>query len=173
MSNTSALSPSRRWQARAAKSALKRAHEIYDVEAARKELASIGDPVLRAEKATESRKAAEMEMQKIAEKLTAYIPLDLSLGNSNRTRIEQFALNNDSFERISSNERRLKFSKESDNVKASLYNLKWPKNSSSGVIDYLDPFRGGDASSEQPILEGKDRTIDTDKEGDQQQDLIK
>ncbi len=93
----------RRLQARAAKSAIKRAQEIYDPTATRQVLDAIHDPVERNRKATELRQQAEQEIQYLASRLSELIPTDPSpdIRNS-KTRVQQYAPND--FVRTSKNE---------------------------------------------------------------------
>lgn len=80
----------RRLQARAAKSAIKRAQEIYDAAAAQKELDSIKDPKERSRKQAAMRRAAEAEMAYIASTLSELIPTGLRLDRKRQTKIQQF-----------------------------------------------------------------------------------
>jgi hypothetical protein len=93
----------RRLQARAAKSAVKRAQEIYDATAAQKELDSIKDPKERSRKQASMRRATEAEMAYIASTLSDLIPTDLGLDTKRQTKIQQFAKKRD-YKRSSSHE---------------------------------------------------------------------
>ena len=79
----------RRLQARAAKSAIKRAQEIYDAAAAQKELDSIQDPRERSRKQAAMRRAAEAEMAYIATALSELIPTDLQFDRNRQMKIQQ------------------------------------------------------------------------------------
>jgi hypothetical protein len=93
----------RRLQARAGKSAVKRAQEIYDAAAAQKELDSVEDPKERSRKQAAMRRATEVEMAYIASTLSNLIPTDLGLDTKRPTKIQQFAKKRD-YKRSSSHE---------------------------------------------------------------------
>lgn len=81
----------RRLQARAAKSAVKRAQAIYDAKAAQAELDAIDNVEERELKKAELRRATDAEIAYIASQLAGLIPTDLVLQNKDRqTKIEQF-----------------------------------------------------------------------------------
>lgn len=85
-------SPSaRRLQARAAKSAIRRAQQIYDADAAREELDSIQDPTERSLRQASMRQASQAEMDYIASALSELIPTNSLVATERRTtRIKQF-----------------------------------------------------------------------------------
>lgn len=93
---------SRRLQARAAKSALKRVQQLYDSETAKGILNSIQDSNERNVKAAELRNNVETEIQNLAQRLTDLVPNDLSLDNRYNTNIQQY--DSSYYERTSSNE---------------------------------------------------------------------
>lgn len=81
----------RRLQARAAKSAIRRAQQIYDAQAARDELDSIDNVEERELKKAELRRAMEAEMAYLASQLSELIPTGLLLENKDRqTKIQPF-----------------------------------------------------------------------------------
>jgi hypothetical protein len=81
----------RRIQARAAKSAIRRAQKIYDAQAARDALESIDNVEERELKKAELRRAVEAEIAYLASQLSELIPTDLVLENRERqTKIQQF-----------------------------------------------------------------------------------
>jgi len=81
----------RRLQARAAKSAIKRAQEIYDTNSIQVELDSINDPEERERKKAELRRKTDAEIAYIASALADLVPTDLVLKNKERrTKIQQF-----------------------------------------------------------------------------------
>lgn len=92
----------RRLQARAAKSAIKRVQEIYDAESVNAELDKIPDPRERNKKAAELRRAAEEEIKLLAQRLSELVPTDLCLDTGESTKIEQY--DSSSFHRTSKNE---------------------------------------------------------------------
>lgn len=92
----------RRLQARAAKSAVKRAQEIFDASNARKILDNIKDPQERDRVAAEMRRKSDEEIQYLAKKLSELIPTDTSpQGQEETMRFEQFSTNE--YERVSPN----------------------------------------------------------------------
>jgi hypothetical protein len=93
---------SRRLQARAAKSAVRRVQAIYDAPAAQEILDGIDDPIERDQKAAELRREADQEIQYLAKRLSELIPTDLALDNKRDTRIQQY--DSSSYERTASNE---------------------------------------------------------------------
>jgi hypothetical protein len=124
----------RRLQARAAKSAIKRAQDIFDTQAARKTLdEKIQDPVERNKKASQLRKQAEQEIQYLAKRLTELVPTDLSLDSPQDEKIQQYELR--TFSRISRYEYMI-------NTGSSLGNL----------LESLKKFRHYGASEEGELL---------------------
>lgn len=83
----------RRLQARAAKSAIRRVQEIYDPEVARRELDAIKDPVERNRRANELQRQARVEIEDMAAKLSNLIPLDMAHDIPSGDRVEDFSLN--------------------------------------------------------------------------------
>lgn len=82
---------SRRLQARAAKSAIRRVQSIYDAQKVRKELDSIENENDRSLKKAELRRASDAEIAYLASQLSELIPADLILENKDRqTKIQQF-----------------------------------------------------------------------------------
>lgn len=67
----------RRLQARAAKSAIRRAQEIYDASLVQEELSAISDPIERNQRAKEARERADAEIRHLAKRLVELIPPDL------------------------------------------------------------------------------------------------
>jgi hypothetical protein len=145
---SSSLSPSsRRLQARAAKSALKRAQEIYSASDAQIELDQIQDPVERNAKARELRQQADNEIKFIARRLTELIPTDLALAkerNENDDQLRPFELR-DIYERTSANEYTVHRSQTIQNL-SDFYSCRRSSLSSTDdadaamyEIDYLNP----------------------------------
>ena len=66
----------RRLQARAAKSAIRRVQELYDADAAAKELAAIADPKERQARALKLRQETQQEIETLAQRLTDLVPSD-------------------------------------------------------------------------------------------------
>jgi hypothetical protein len=81
----------RRLQARAAKSAIRRVQQLYDPERTRLELEAIADPDERKRRAVELRHEAEEEVRYMADRLSALIPLDMALDNPQDTRVDQYS----------------------------------------------------------------------------------
>ena len=91
----------RRLQARAAKSAIRRAQKIYDAQEARDVLDPIDNVEERERKKAELRRAMDAEMAYLASQLSELIPTDLVLENKERqTKIQQFKR----YKKISSHE---------------------------------------------------------------------
>lgn len=123
----------RRLQARAAKSAIKRAQEIYDASAALSELDDIDDAKERRRRAAEMRKKADDEIKYLADRLSELIPTDLSLDDRKHTRIQQYAPTD--YVRTSSKE----YAVRSPRVQSdAITNLLRPEPSDDDV-DYLNP----------------------------------
>jgi hypothetical protein len=80
----------RRLQARAAKSAIRRVQELYDPEAAKKELDRILDPVQRNQKAAELREQTEVEIKYLAKRLSELVPTGTSQEFEKKSYIQQF-----------------------------------------------------------------------------------
>jgi hypothetical protein len=89
-------------QARAAKSAIRRAQELYDAEGARKELDMISDPKKRNRRAKELRETTENEVELIAKRLSDLVPTGFSKEFENRSHIQQYRQQN--FVKTSSHE---------------------------------------------------------------------
>lgn len=94
----------RRLQARAAKSAIKRAQEIYDAATSKQMLDGIDVPAKRKIKAAELRKQSNEEMQYLATRLSELVPTNPCPTDvhSKPTKVEQFTKNE--YVRTSKNE---------------------------------------------------------------------
>jgi hypothetical protein len=101
--NAADVLSTRRLQARAAKSAIRRAQELYNAETAREILDQIPDPVERDRKAAQLRQDADAEIQYLAQRLSDLIPTDKSLEDREKTTMEQYRATN-KFKRTSENE---------------------------------------------------------------------
>lgn len=82
----------RRLQARAAKSAVRRVQEIYDPAIARRELDGISDPIERDRRANELKEQAQREIDDMAARLSNLTPPDMILDIPSRNRVEDFSL---------------------------------------------------------------------------------
>jgi hypothetical protein len=132
----SKLPSTRRLQARAAKSAIRRVQEIYDAASARSELFKIEDPLERNRVAVRMRRKADDEIKYLATKLSELIPTDLSLDDGRHTRIQQYAPTE--FVRTSSKEYVIRSNREhSDAIKSLTDALE--EESPGHEIDYLNP----------------------------------
>jgi hypothetical protein len=78
----------RRLQARAAKSAVRRAQEIYDAAAARNELSGIQDATERSRRAKQLEQETNTEINFLAKRLSELIPTHSSLDDT--TKLEEF-----------------------------------------------------------------------------------
>jgi hypothetical protein len=149
----------RRLQARAAKSAVRRAREIFDAAAARDEVDRINDPAERERRASQLRMEANEEINTLKRRLTDYIPTDLSLDDQTNTRIQQYAPKD--FVRTSSNE----------------YVVQSPRHYSEVIQNLLDEqYRGihspektklGEESDDgfiEEYLKSSESTLDSDDE---------
>jgi hypothetical protein len=94
----------RRLQARAAKSAIRRAQEIYDSEKVQQELDSIVDPEERERKRAEIRRDSENEIQYLAKRLSDLVPTDFSMDPSRQTQVKQFVQQRRDYKRTSDHE---------------------------------------------------------------------
>lgn len=93
----------RRLQARAAKSAIKKAQDLYDASSAAKaELDGIADPTERNRRARELREQVEVEMKYMAQRLAELIPTGPSPEFKSSRDIQQLKQTN--FKRTGSNE---------------------------------------------------------------------
>jgi hypothetical protein len=92
----------RRLQARAAKSAIRRVQELYDSQAAKKELDGIADPAERNRRARELREQTDVEIKYLAKRLTELVPQGFSPEFENRGNIQRFK--QAGFKRTSANE---------------------------------------------------------------------
>jgi hypothetical protein len=92
----------RRLQARAAKSAIRRVQELYDSQAAKKELDGIADPAERNRRARELREQTDVEIKYLAKRLTELVPQGFSPEFENRGNIQKFK--QAGFKRTSANE---------------------------------------------------------------------
>jgi hypothetical protein len=130
------LPATRRLQARAAKSAIRRAQEIYDAASARGALDAIEDPEERKRLAVRMRVEADNEIKYLANKLSELIPTDLSLDDGKNTRIQQYAPSD--FTRTSSKEYNIRSNRDqSDAIKSLTDAMK--EESPGDEIDYLNP----------------------------------
>jgi hypothetical protein len=130
------LPTTRRLQARAAKSAIRRAQEIYDAASARGALDAIEDPKERKRLAAKMRQEADNEIKYLATKLSELIPTDLSLDDGRHTRIQQYAPTD--FTRTSSKEYNIRSNRDqSDAIKSLTDAVK--EESPGDEIDYLNP----------------------------------
>jgi len=93
----------RRLQARAAKSAVKRAQQLHNASDVKAELDSISDPEERDRRAKELRQKADEEIKHLAQRLSDLVPTDLSLDDRRRTKIEQFTYEPKDFTKTSAN----------------------------------------------------------------------
>jgi hypothetical protein len=134
----------RRLQARAAKSAVRRVQEIYDANKARAELATISDPVQRDRRALELQRLAADEVKQLAERLSELIPTDCSMDRSKTTPTQLFDAR--SFKRTSSNNYVMS-SQGDDWIQALDRLLREVKPEKTYEIDYLNPM-GDDSGSE-------------------------
>lgn len=138
MNKDSEIPLTRRLQARAAKSAIKRVQELYDADKASKELDSITDPLQREIRASELRKTVDNEVAFLAERLSNLIPTDLSLPFPSDAKLYQFN-NMDMYQRTSDNEFVLSTPFERsptiENLRKSIR-----ERSFQDVPDYLDPW---------------------------------
>lgn len=80
----------RRLQARAAKSAIRRVQELYDADAASKELDNIDDPEERDRRAKALREKTAIEIKYLANRLTDLVPTSYSGEFDDSERIDQF-----------------------------------------------------------------------------------
>ena len=153
----------RRLQARAAKSAIRRAQEIYDPRVAEEKLAGISDPDERNQKAKELRRNAELEIQFLAKRLSELIPTDLSLDDQ---RVQQFEVR--SYTRTSTNE----YVVQSPTINDL---LEKTGASSSYDIDYLNPSGKPTSLKDDEFIEEweKENRQAKGTEGDQGDDDIR
>lgn len=140
----------RRLQSRAAKSAIRRAQQIYDAESARTELDTISDLNERNERAAMLRLQADKELKYLSNRLSELIPTDLALDQRRTSSVQQYQqYNPNSFSRTSENEYMI--STRTDRSPALERLLNGHDNSKDGdskryEIDYLNPM--GDNSDE-------------------------
>lgn len=93
----------RRLQARAAKSAIRKAQELYDPNAAKQELEGLDeDPVARDKRAAELREATEVEIRYLAQRLSELVPTGKSEEFLGKNYVQQFRQTG--FRRKSTNE---------------------------------------------------------------------
>jgi hypothetical protein len=132
------LPSTRRLQARAAKSAIRRAQEIYgDAASARSALDAIEDPKERNRQAAQMRGKADDEINYLATKLSELIPMDLSLDDGGKTHVQQFAPTE--FVKTSSKEYSIRSNREqSAAIKSLTDDLK--EETPGDEIDYLNPL---------------------------------
>lgn len=134
----------RRLQARAAKSAIRRVQELFDAESASAELDKISDPSARDKKAAELRQAVEAEIQFLARRLSDLIPTDGSLNTRADDKVQQY--DSGSFTRTSSHEyimpSRERIGSLSLERLLRISNVN-PSSSAGDDIDYLNPMGVG------------------------------
>ena len=93
--NATQTPSARRLQARAAKSAVRRAQVIRsNFTRAREELDSIADPEARERRSLQLQRQADEEIRYLASRLSELVPTDLSLGVEEADRIEQYSRRN-------------------------------------------------------------------------------
>ena len=152
----------RRLQARAAKSAIRRAQAIYNDSAARSILNEIKDPKERQLKASQMRHDAEEEIRSLALRLTELIPTDLSLDDGENTEIQQFTSNK--FVQTSPNEYVIVSPTEEKSPVVN--NLLGKQQDSDTEIDYLNPS-GKNKSSESTTTQ--DDSVSSDNNVDKEE----
>ena len=148
------LPSTRRLQARAAKSAIKRVQEIYDTESATAELDKIADPLDRDKRATELRRAADEEIKLLAQRFSELIPTDLCLDTGGGTKIEQY--DSSSFIRTSANEYVMPSARgERSSTIENLFKSHQgdPKSAAAYEIDYLHPMGDSRDDTDDEFLE--------------------
>jgi hypothetical protein len=149
MNQDSDIPLTRRLQARAAKSAIKRVQELYDASKVTKELETITDPLQRDIRASEMRKAVENEITIMAERLSNLIPTDLSLPFPSDAKLFQFNTI-DNYQRTSDNEFVLSTPFEKSPTIENLRKII-REQSCQNTPDYLDPWAnesGGEKDDE-------------------------
>jgi hypothetical protein len=159
------LPTTRRLQARAAKSAIRRAQEIYDAASARGALDAIEDPEERKRLALQMRLEADNEIKYLATKLSELIPTDLSLDDGRHTRIQQYAPTD--FTRTSSKEYVVRSNREqSDAIETLTDAVK--EESPGDEIDYLNPSGKDrdDGFVEEWLKRSRDGSSDDDEDPD-------
>jgi hypothetical protein len=143
----------RRLQSRAAKSAIRRVHDIY-TDGAIADLTQIADHAERQKRASAVRQEAEQEVQKLADRLTDLVPSDLSWDESEtETKVEQYHTGN----YLGSSKHRYRIpsiESESPAIKNLLYNYSsHPKTyGESFEIDYLNPTGLNDLPSDDEFI---------------------
>lgn len=100
MSDSSTIPETRRLQARAAKSAVRRVQDLYGTNS--ELLKNLPDGEEKLKKTAELKAKIEQETELLAKRLTELVPLDLALDNPNATLVGQMDISN--FERVSSHE---------------------------------------------------------------------
>ena len=144
----------RRLQARAAKSAIHRVNHIYNAERAANELNQITDPLERQKRASDLQQEAEMEVKKLADRLTDLVPTDLSWDEpGSDLTIQQFqgASNLGSLTR----KYRIPSIEAESSALRKLFDeyISPPKtDGESYEIDYLNPMGADDLSSDDEFL---------------------
>jgi hypothetical protein len=153
MNSTKPMS-SRRLQARAAKSAIRRINDIYNVEIATIELNKFTDPSEREKCAAMLRHRAETEVKKLARLLTDLIPTDLSWDEAESPlKIEQYQMGN----YVGSSTPKYKIP--SNEVESPALRKLWnnytshPKTASESFdVDYLHPMGSPDQLSDDEFM---------------------
>jgi hypothetical protein len=172
----SELPSTRRLQARAAKSAIKRALELYDAQNATAELDKIADPIERSKKAAELRQAVDEEIKLLGQRLTELIPNDLSLDRVGDAKVQQYDSN--SFIHASANEYVMPFRGDKSQSLESLFkSQKGNLTSAADEIDYLNPMGdSNDGVDDEFINEWMKRYLDrgnsTNEENDDQENAV-
>ena len=152
MSNSTELPTLRRLQARAAKSAIKRVQELYDVETARKDLESISDPVERNKRKALLRQQVDDKIQHMASRLTELIPNDRALGNQQKAHVELLR----NFRKTSNSELMFTAPVDENSLQSPILQ-NYTRNTPPFDIDYLNPMgnttTAEDLASEEEFLE--------------------
>jgi hypothetical protein len=135
----------RRLQARAAKSAIRRVQDIYDADKARAELATISDPVQRDKRALELQQLPADEIKQLADRLSKLIPTDCSMDRSKTASTQLYDAR--SFKRTSANN--YVMSSRGEDGSPALDRLLWNmKPDQTYEIDYLNPMGDGSGSDD-------------------------
>ena len=153
MSNQSDIPYLRRLQARAAKSAIKRARELYDAQAARKDLESISDPIEQNKRKMELRQQVNNEVQRMARRLTELVPNDGSLGNLKNARVEALR----TYQQMSHNELVVAPALAESNLRSPILRDYYSSledatlSAPSFDIDYLNPMSNNTTTAENSV----------------------
>lgn len=100
MSNTSTIPETRRLQARAAKSAVRRIQDMYRTNA--ELLQTLPEGIEKQQKRIELKREIDEETNFLAKRLAELIPVDMALDNANATLVRQ--IDTSYYERVSNNE---------------------------------------------------------------------